>query len=324
MIYRALPARIRLMAVAVSLTFNVCLSQTTDDTRGLKPREYARQLHNKIAKGRPRSNRSQKTVPVKYVSVASDNSLVPEGVDVGITFWRLREARKADDQAVVEQTRIVKRVKGKSVESTARMTAERAAAEAAWSDGDMLRMSIEAPFDCFIYILNQERYADGTFSDQYLVFPANVDIKWSARGAPGKLVYVPSEPDYFEVTSLNTEGREKTAEVFTILLTSKALETLPALADQDSNRKVDAQLFEQLRRDYETRVWRFENMAAAKTSITKMEKKAGATSGKMLTESDPDPQTVYHVACRPGSSLLITVPVKIRKRSQPQDANRHG
>ena len=39
-----------------------------------------------------------------------------------------------------------------------------------------------------------------------------------AKAAPGKLVYVPGEPDYFEISSLGADGREKVAEVFVVLL----------------------------------------------------------------------------------------------------------
>ena len=70
--------------------------------------------------------------------------------------------RKADDLAVAEQTRIVKRVKGKEVEGITKTIPERVVSETAWSDGDMSRLSVESPFECYILHTNREQYADGT------------------------------------------------------------------------------------------------------------------------------------------------------------------
>ena len=39
-------------------------------------------------------------------------------------------------------------------------------------DGDRMRLSIEAPWDGYLYVLNREQYADGSTSDPYLIFPA--------------------------------------------------------------------------------------------------------------------------------------------------------
>src|SRR5215813_15442813 len=175
-----------LVVISLSLaTQPLKISQKADDTRGLRPVEYAKQLHYKIAGSRPRLNRPLKAAGINYVPASTDNSIVAEGVDVGVTFWRLREVRKVDDPAVVEPTRIVKRVKGKPVEVD-KAIPERAHSEAAWSDGEKFRLSIEIPFECFVYILNQERYADGSLSEPYLVFPSKEDLARNAKAISGK------------------------------------------------------------------------------------------------------------------------------------------
>ncbi len=286
-------------------------AQSADGTRGLRPREYAKQLHQKIAGGRPLSNRLHKKLVSGYVPAAEDNSTIAEGVDVGVTFWRLREMRKADDPAAVEATRIVKRINGKPIEFD-KATAVRAHSTTTWSDGEKFRLSIEVPFECFVYILDQERYADGTLSDPYLVFPAKKDLPRNAKAISGKLVYFPNQRDCFEISSLAESGRAKVAEVFAILLSPTMIEELPPLPDEAENRRVDPGLFERLQSVLRARTWRFENIGALGTSITGVEKKAGTADAEVLTGDDPEPQTVYHVARQHGDSLLITVPVKIK------------
>lgn len=287
------------------------ISQETDDTRGLKPVEYAKQLHNKIAGGRPRSNRPTKMAGINYVPASTDNSIVAEGVDVGVTFWRLREVRKIDDPAVVEPTRIVKRVKGKPVELE-KAIPERAHSEATWADGEKFRLSIEVPFECFIYIVNQERYIDGSLSEPYLVYPTKGDLARNAKARSGKLVYFPNQQDCFEIASLAESRRKKVAEVFAILLSPSMIEELPPLAEQEEKRRVEPALFERLLSDRHARIWKFENMATLGTSITRLEKKAGTGDNEVLTDHDPEPQSIYHVARKKGDSIVITVPIPIR------------
>src|SRR5215471_8725349 len=82
-------------------------TKAQDDTRGLKPREYAQQLGNRIVNSRPKSNRRGKLTSATYAADSSDTSVVTPGVDVGITFWRLRKIGKSDNIALAEQTRIV-------------------------------------------------------------------------------------------------------------------------------------------------------------------------------------------------------------------------
>jgi hypothetical protein len=305
------PVLVSLVIISLGLAIQPPpIPQSADDTRGLKPVEYAKQLHNRIAGTRPRSNRSGKAAATNYVPAAPDSSTVEEGVDVGVTFWRLREVRKVDNLAVVEPTRIVKRVKGKAVEFD-KAIPERAHSEAPWSDGEKFRLSIEVPFECFIYIINQERYADGSLSEPYLVFPSKGDLARNAKAISGKLVYFPNEQDCFEIASLAESGRTKVAEVFSILLSPNTIDELPPLADQEEKRRVQPALFERLLSDWRARTWKFENMGALGTSITSIEKKASTGNAEVLTDRDPEPQSVYHVARKRGNSLAITVPIRI-------------
>src|SRR6185369_6619211 len=149
-----------------------------DDIRGLKPRQYAKNLRQRITRKRPKSKNTTQGVQdiAAYIPLDNDNKTILGGIDVGIIFWRLREAREADDQVVIEKQRIAKRVKARVVETEVRLIPERADSETEFLDGDLMRLSVELPLEGYIYILNREQYADGSFSDPYLIFPGISDI----------------------------------------------------------------------------------------------------------------------------------------------------
>lgn len=301
-------------ALLLASSFPAQSHAQSDDTRKLTPRVYAQQLPGKIAKNRPPSKSPGSKPAVKYVPLPSDTAPVAGGVDVGVIFWRLREAQKADDQEVVEPTRIVKRVKGKEVESTVKMTPTRATSETVFADGEFIRLTIEVPFESYIYILNREQYVNNTMSDPYLVFPSEIDKDGSAKGVPGKLVYIPNRIDYFEITRLSADGPQKAAEVFTVLLTKGPLNELPPLKKDEERRKIDRQLFDRWERAWGGQLWRFEREGGVGTAITKVEKNAGKPDGELLTVADPEPQTVYHVTGKSGDILLFTVRARIRNQ----------
>jgi hypothetical protein len=290
------------------------IAQTLPDaTREMKPLEYAKVVSKNIAGKRPKAKSVRKKPTVSYVSKDKDNSAIGEGVDVGITFWRLREASPKENQvAIAEKTRIVKRVKGKEVVSTARMIPVRTDSGTDFSDGDIFRFSIEMPYEAYLYIINREQYTDGSFSEPYLVFPATADVGRTDRGAPGRLLYVPNQTDHFEVVSLNAYGAKKTAEVFSLIISPQPIAELPPLKEDEDPRKLDPLMLEKWEREWGAKIWKFERAGRVGVAITKAEKEAGGAGGGILTESDPVPQTVFHVARKAGEPLVFTLPVRIR------------
>ena len=225
----------------------------------------------------------------------------------------MRPARKVDDPVVVEPKRIVKRIKGKEVETIIRLTPERVDSEAQFSDGEKLRVSIEAPFESYVYILNQERYANGTLSDPFLIYPGRSDIRVNKRAGPGRLVYLPEEPDYFEIFTLNPGGKKKSGEMFTIVLSSGLVAALPPLEGTEDTREIDQVLFNRLQHDLGGAVWKFKQIGGARRNITRVEKRAGPKGGELLDDVDPQPETIYHVARRADGIVLFQIAIKMAR-----------
>src|SRR6266545_1096612 len=114
---------------------------------------------NKRATARKPARRNYRIVtphvPVTGVS--------PETV-VGITLWRLRPSRPAETGE-----RIITHEGPESVE----WLPERVASNGKLFEGDRIRMSIEAARTGYLYVVDQEQYADGSRGEPYLIFPTS-------------------------------------------------------------------------------------------------------------------------------------------------------
>jgi hypothetical protein len=77
-------------------------------------------------------------------------------------------------------------------------------------------------------------------------------------------------------------------------------------------QKLDGHQVEQWERQWSAAVERFEMVGGAGKTYTRTEKAAGA-EGRLLTQEDELPQTLYRITPKPGAPLLISVPLRIGK-----------
>lgn len=286
-----------------------------EQDRKLRPREYAQELPQKYASSRPKVAKTKPTnkKPTKYIIETANDSAIAQGTDVGFTFWRLRDSKKDDDVAVVEETRIAKKEKNKTIETTVKFTPERAQSNTEFSNGDRLRFTVESPIKGYIYLINREQYKDGSYSDPYLIFPDKTNVGRNDQVSPGKLVFIPNETENLILFNVNEENnQQKIAEVFTVLISPQPLKELPPLGVDEEFRKISLTEFENWQKEWGGEVWKFEQEGNTSLAITKVEKNASLTKKETLNQDDQLPQTVYHVAHKPTQPILFTVVVKIR------------
>ncbi len=256
----------------------------------------------------PKPATVQKTGRYKRTTPAlPKNDLPPAAIRdavVGITVWRLRPSNDGDD------ARILVKKSGKN------WTPERAEAGAKFSEGQALRLSIEVPRTGYLYVVDRERYADGSLSAPYLIFPhdpAGDENKVTA----GRVVEIPNQSDdqaYFEVKSLRDGGQSpQTAEVLTVIVTPAPLKDLPKRAADDSPLQLPVATVEKWEKEWGAQVEQVELVDGAGKTYTKAEQAAGSDSAKRLTQDDPLPQTVFRVAAKPGQPLLVKLPLQIGK-----------
>ena len=283
-----------------------------DDTRGLKPREYAQQLNNRIAARRTNTSPSKVNKSVStFVAKVNTNQTIGKGEDVGVTLWLLSEALKTDDKDVKEKTRIAIRKNGKETEKEVVLTPRRASPDTLFQDGNILRFSLEAPFEGYVYIINREKYGDNDYSEPYLIFPSKQDVGKADKGSPKQTLYIPNDDGFFELKKLADNQKPKQAEVFHVIISKTPIQELSPL-ETNEPRKIDQALFEKWKKEWNTGTTQFEQTAGKGVSIKKAEKEASVAKKGQLKESDPLPQTIYHVASNSQDALIFEVQIKIK------------
>src|SRR5207302_3416780 len=202
--------------------------------------------------------------------------------EIGITIWRLRPSRDADEGGRVLVLDGLKQ---------AQYTPERIEADTPLKIGDRVRLTIEAPRPGFLYIIDQEQYADGSLGEPMLIFPTLRTRGGDNHVLPGKLIDIPAQEDQYSYFTAQPAGdrRDQTAEVLTVILTPQQL---PLSIGDQPLRVLQSQISEW------EKLWggvaeTLELVGGAGRTWTNEEKMAGAANGRQLTQAGPPPQTVY-------------------------------
>jgi hypothetical protein len=222
-----------------------------------------------------------------------------EGEMIGLTIWRLRPSRAADNR---EARLLLEEGSSKEVE----WTPERVEADTVFAPGERVRLGIETPRDGYLYVIDREQYTDGTVSDPYLIFPSLLNRGGANSVAAGKLIELP-ERAAFELKPLRPDYA---GEILTVLVTP---EPLKDLKPGSGPVKLDSAMVERWESQWAGAVERFELVGGAGKPYTKAEKEAGQNGARSLTQDDAMPQTLYHVSGKRGAPLLVKVPLSIGK-----------
>jgi hypothetical protein len=221
---------------------------------------------------------------------------------LGVTLWRLRPERSKDTPGA----RLLV-LPGPGEKGTNEVP-ERVDADTPLTPGDKVRLSVEVPYKGYLYVIDRERYADGSLSDPYLIYPNRVTLRGDNVVAPGRVVEVPdrrSSPNYFLVKPTR---KDQTSEVISFLVTPEAL---PGMTIGDHALKLDNATYSKWEKDWGVKSQVLNLQDAAGAAWTDQEKKAG--DGGTLTQDDPLPQTLYRVPSVTGKSILLEVPLHIKQ-----------
>jgi hypothetical protein len=223
-----------------------------------------------------------------------------EGEVIGLTIWRLRPSRTADDR---EARLLLEEASSKELE----WTPERVEADTIFASGERVRLGVESPRDGYLYVIDREQYRDGSVSDPYLIFPSLNNRDGANSVAAGKLIELPGRSAVFRLDPLRPDYA---GEVLTIVVTPEPLKDVkPGTGPVKLNSETVAKWESQWEVDFE----RFEMVGGAGKSYTKAEKEAGQDGSRSLTQNDAMPQTLYQVNVKSGAPLLVKVPLRIGK-----------
>jgi hypothetical protein len=169
-----------------------------------------------------------------------------------------------------------------------------------------VRLTVEVPATGYLYVIDRERYADGTLSDAYLIYPNEQTRQGDNVVAPGRLVEIPDRRDEPNAFTIRPSRPDQNAEVLSLLVSP---EPLPNMKAGTKPMKLDAALYAGWEKKWGVKAERFELEGGAGQTITAKENQPGAN----VTQDDPLPQTLYRVNAKPGNAVLLEIPLQMKK-----------
>jgi hypothetical protein len=284
-----------LMASAMILSFACLLSalpqqpQEDETTRQLWDTAFIDQGNKTPARRSARRSYRVVTPRVPITGVSADTV-------IGVTLWRLRPSRKADTGE-----RIITHDGPESVE----WLPERVSSTGRLSEGDRIRISIEAARTGYLYVVDQEIYADGSKGEPFLIFPTTRTRGGDNSVRAGRVIEIPAQDDAPPYFTLKRTRVDHVGENVIVLVTPTPIESLTIT---DKAQKLSGETLAQWEKSWGTQTGRLEMTTGAGKSWTKQEKEAGADGTRSLKADEPAPQTIYY---RPGASNTVPVLVNV-------------
>jgi hypothetical protein len=274
----------------------LCVLAQGEGTRQIVPEEFIKARPAKPTATSAKGPSYRPVTPPAAAAARKNGGGKPsDRMQLGLTIWRLRPTKAADTGA---------RIIVQESDQTAEWTPERVEANSPLRVGERIRISIESPSTGYLYVIDREQYADGTFSEPYLIFPTTRTRGGDNRVTAGRVIEIPGQEDRPNYFRLRQSRPNQTAEMMTVLVTPQPLEGLTFGAQALVLAKEQVAKWE---KDWSAPAERFELVGGAGKTWTAVEQAAGADGTRLLTQEDPSPQTIYRVAVKPGEPLLVKV-----------------
>ena len=161
-------------------------------------------------------------------------------------------------------------------------------------------------------MIDRERYSDGTMSDPFLIYP-----NWQTRQgdnavAPGRLMEIPDRRDEINVFKIRPSSPNQVAEVLSLLVSPEPIPGIK-ITHEALPPKLESALYASWEKKWAVKAERFELEGGPGKPVTEKENKTGADHSIQLTQDDAPPQTLYRVGAKPGSPVLLEIPLQLKK-----------
>lgn len=319
-----------LVSLALLLSFSICaVAQDDTQSRSITSDDFSSQ--RPAAKKVSSSKAAVRRVSYKYVAAqkaivrrksgkpinrTQPNSLNLPGKisEIGVTVWRMREPRRSETNAKLLPVRLTD---GKR----AMWIPERVNPETNFAKGDRVRIAIESSVSGYLYVIDSETYADGSFGEPFLIFPENkADDNFVE---PGLLVDIPDQNEDLPYFLINPKAANYTGELLTVVISPKPLTNLRIdkegrILNQDNlielEASVDVEIYS--RTDAQDKTYTQAEADASCGSKNRQlvrEKSAEKPCGeqtRQLTREEPLPQSIYRVKARTGQPAISFIRLK--------------
>ncbi len=223
---------------------------------------------------------------------------------IGVTLWRLRPTRPTDTR---------ERINVQAGRESVDWLPERVSTGGRLVEGDRIRMSIEAARSGYIYVVDQEQYADGSRGEPYLIFPTTRTRGGDNSVKTGRVIEVPAQDDAPPYFTLKRTRNDHVGEIVSVLVSPTPIESLTIT---DKAQKLSVETLASWEKQWGSQTGRIEMENGEGKAWTKQEKDAGADGTRALKADEPAPQTIYYSPKATSSSpVMVKVALQyVRKR----------
>lgn len=271
-------------------------SSQEDGSKGIKAEIFIGNRPLKAATRRPTAVRKKPTYKSAETTSLAGPPPGKEFAQVGVTIWRFRPATSAD-----KTKELVEEVDAPPTE----WSLERISEGTLLAPGQRIRLGIESlSRDGYLYVINREEYADGSFGDAHLIFPSSRTPEGGNRVKAGKVIYIPAKS--FRIKPSQT-SKGHVAEVLTLMISPKPLIDTAEFAG--GRRVIGPERLADWEKQWSVAPTKFEMEGGVGQPLTEQEQSAGLGQSE-LTQDAAVPQTIYRLAVKPQDTLLVTVPLR--------------
>lgn len=229
------------------------------------------------------------------VSETADTRVYDEAA-CGLTVWRLRPPASHD----TDGARLL--IPEKAGGATREYVAERVDASSSLHEGDRIRLGIEVPREGFLYVIDRERYRNGSFGEPVLLFPT-LDIADGANEvSAGRLVEIPPQNSSIKALRIARRGTEHIGEDLLVIVSPSRIEEI---VPTEGMQTLPVALVDRWDKDWSVSNVKLnlENPAERLWGIS--EQRAGASRQTLLTQSDPLPGTLITIPHQRSKAVLL-------------------
>jgi hypothetical protein len=235
------------------------------------------------------------------------NVRTTEIADIGFTLWKFTPVSDSDDPKILKEP-------GPGGEGL--VAARRMLSDSTLEIGDVVRIGIESgSHPGHLYVINREKYSDGTFGKARLLFPTLAFLRGRNQVQPGLLMFFPQAPSFFEVTS-DTPARQNAEEIIVIVAPTEIVD--PGRLTLGHLELTDAEVNGWIKK-WGVETARLELEGGAGEPMTVAEKAAGDQQKSLslrpsLTATDAVPQTLYRMRIKKGDPVLARIELLIKPK----------
>ena len=262
-----------------------------DETRRIWAEEY-------VKKDQPAQANTKKKPHYRVATpeVSADN--VSQNNVVGVTIWKFRPAQEGEAAVTIGGEHLV---------------AERVEGNTILAKGDRVRLAIEAARDGYVYVINREKYADGSTGEPYLIYPTTHLTGGDNRTMVGRMIVIPAQSDQPPYFTLSPGRPDQVAEMLSVFITSEPLKEIQIGPEPLQIASAKVQEWES---KWGKTIGRLEMIQGAGQSLTPAEQEAG-TGSRLLKHSDPTPQSIYYnPELKTGDPLFVNVKLQYEPEKQ--------